>query len=176
MECLYGTKRVSMDAFDKAMENAANNTYQWSDVETMTFRCTTRNFTMVKNIYESYHVSKEAIVRAFKRAAGLIRHKFCPYDDDRVQIVKLLYKEKCLSREVIGEAFVVAVGHRKTEVVELLRDDPRVRFDGICDAFAATTYPKTIGLLRFLYGKKWESSGAILRAFRKLAVCWRMHK
>ncbi|KAF4039645.1 hypothetical protein GN244_ATG08169 [Phytophthora infestans] len=182
MEFLYDTTRVTTDAIDEAMTNAAS--FPRNGVNTMEFLCSkdcasshavevafahSRTFTMVKILYETYRISEEEIVNAFKDASGWGRTNLNIYNEDRAQIVKLLYKEQCISPEVIDKALVTAVFHDKSEIAELLCNDPRVSFDAICDAFAGTNSPKSVYLLRYLYGKRWTKPDAMLRAFRKAA-------
>ncbi|KAG3107302.1 hypothetical protein PI124_g14167 [Phytophthora idaei] len=179
MEFLYDTKRVSLDAFDEAMEDAA--TYPWSELETIAFLCrdrcssrravtsafkATRSFTMIKYLYETKRISKETIIDAFKREARSIWYT---HDEDQVQIVKLLYKEKCISPEVIGEALVIAARQGKTEVVELLRVDPRIRVEVLRHAFVAAADQTNSHLMRSLYVKQQITSDALSTAFVKAA-------
>ncbi|KAF1787736.1 Ankyrin repeat-containing domain [Phytophthora cactorum] len=159
MEFLYGTKRVSLDAFDEVMEDAA--TYPWSELETTAFLVVTAVHPDAHILYETKRVSKEAIIDAFKREARSIRYT---HDEDQVQIVKLLCKEKCISPEVIGEALVIA-RHGKTEVVELLCVDPHIRVEVLRHAFVAAADQNNSILMRSLYVKQQITSDAISTVF-----------
>ncbi|KAG2836101.1 hypothetical protein PC113_g20092 [Phytophthora cactorum] len=165
------------------MEDAA--TYPWSELETTAFLCrnrcssrravtsafkATRRFTMIKYLYETKRVSKEAIIDAFKREARSIRYT---HDEDQVQIVKLLYKEKCISPEVIGEALVIA-RHGKTEVVELLCVDPHIRVEVLRHAFVAAADQNNSILMRSLYVKQQITSDAISTVFVRAAYSGRL--
>ncbi|KAG6951498.1 hypothetical protein JG688_00013703 [Phytophthora aleatoria] len=175
MEFLYDTKRVSRGAFDEAMMDVA--TYSWVE-EAMAFLCSkrcasrravnsafmpTRSFSMVKNLYETYRDSKQAIIGAFKNAGHIDGF----YDKTRARIVELLYEEVCLSPEVIGEALVVAARHGRIEVVELLLDDPRIRAGAICDAFVEAAGQKSNELMIFLCSEEQISADTIWSAFLK---------
>ncbi|KAG2835338.1 hypothetical protein PC119_g12512 [Phytophthora cactorum] len=129
---------------------------------------TTHCVEMMKLLYELTSVSKRSIIAVFEEAAGVVLRKraYFRYNDDKLDIVKMLHKDTCIPAKVISEAFVIAARYDQAQLVELMQDDTRISEESRCEAFKAAAACQTEGLMESLFRESF-CSDTIWVAFKQ---------
>ncbi|ETP44495.1 hypothetical protein F442_08916 [Phytophthora nicotianae P10297] len=171
LKFLLDTGRVTQSAIDEAFQRAARQ--ENMDVVTLVYNTKlvsqqgiNRAFATVKNVaamrlmYDNEKISERSLLRAFKLSTS--RNGV-----HTVEILKFLYKEKCISSDLISNAFVAAVRNQQTELVHILRDDTRVTDQALSSAFGIAAIRDDTALVKLLYDYQRVSHGSLLKAFRE---------
>ncbi|GMF34736.1 unnamed protein product [Phytophthora lilii] len=181
---LFETGHVSSDAFDKALVAAASAS--WGSERTVKYLCgkqqastqamnsaftATVDASVTGVLLENGEVSDEAIITAFKNAAGCATTSHSSYyshSKEKTKMFELLYKTNSIPTKVFGEAYVVAAKAGRYKLVQLMRDDNRLSPDMMNEAFAVAAANGSTELMELLYDEQ-ISHEAIFTAFTTAA-------
>ncbi|GMF33659.1 unnamed protein product [Phytophthora lilii] len=123
---------------------------------------------VIKLLQEDKNVSDESVVAAFRKAFSRGRQYVNnKSDDEQLEIVKFLYKLDRIPPTVNGEAFAVPAGNRDMELINCLREDSRISFGAVNDAFLSAARHGNGEVMKLLYDVKLISPSTLFRAFTK---------
>ncbi|KAE9212780.1 hypothetical protein PF004_g15534 [Phytophthora fragariae] len=143
---LYEKKRATSEAINKVFAS-------------------THCFAVRKLLYENEVIPTEAIIAAFQRATLYGIGHFFRLTKDKLDTVRLLCELGCIPAGVIGKAYSDAATRHLTQIMELLRDHPKLSREVRESAFANAASAGYLDLLRTMYDVNFITPDALLTAF-----------
>ncbi|GMF56734.1 unnamed protein product [Phytophthora fragariaefolia] len=188
MEFLLDTGHITTKDFDEAFTHAVNLPNKCT--QALRFLCdkkrvspaavnqafqSTLSYTSIKFLYENECISNEAIVAAFKNAAGCGGdNRFgTSYTKEQVKIAMLLCKDNGIPPAVIDEACVSAARNGQIKLFMCLSGDSRISPGKISEAFVAATTNGHLKVVKYLRRDTRISLDALNDAFVNSAGLFR---